>query len=289
MPLEDIYPGDASFRPATTTPSMVGYYGGGGGKDPMAEALKEYQQVMGPKNQTHPLENYLGAVDSPESYRTAMMQFVANGGKRPNWYTGNYDMDKGNIDVALNATMTPQQQEVRMEAQERLAATKESREANRALREKAQMQKDREDALKREDKEKARALRTIPSPTQLKSATDALETRLGADMFDQMPAEQRTAVAREISAKAKTRLATEGTDADYNSLVEEELDKTVASGRLTMGKEGSWFFNMGAEKPSFKPSSGKGPASAPAAALEYLKSHPEAKVQFKAKYGYVPD
>lgn len=251
MPVEQ-YAGDASFRPQTTSPTMVGYYGGGGGPDPMAEALKEYQQVMGPKQGVRPFENYLGAVDSPESYRTAMMQYVANGGKRPQWYTGNYDMDKGNIDVALSSTMTPQQQEVRAEAQERMAMTKESRDANRALREQTQMSKDREHAMKREDKDKALALRTIPNPAQLKSATDTLESRLGIPLFDAMPAEQRTAVSRQVAARAKQRLATEGTAADYNSLVEEEMDKAVASGELKMGKEGSWFFNRGSQAPSFK-------------------------------------
>jgi len=250
--------------------------------DAYSDARLRDQLGLPPKGRESktPLENYLGAVDSPESYRTAMMQYVASGGKKPQWYTGNYEMDQGNIETALEATMTPQQQLVRSESRERLAGAKESREASRLLREQAALAKDRENALKREDKGKALALKTIPSSDQVVKATDTLESRLGAEQFDAMPAEQRTAVARQISSRAKARLAMEGSAADYNSLVEEEMDKAIANGELKMGKEGSWFFNRGAEAPSFKPSSREpqaAPAGAPAANAKGWTLHVDSK------------
>ena len=217
--------------------------------DAYSDARLRDQLGLPPKDrvQKTPLANYLGAVDSPESYRSAMMQYIAGGGQKPRWYTGNYEMDKQNIDTAINATMTPKEQLIRQEAQDRIESTKVQREATQLYKEEQLRLREREMAAKRE---KVVPQKSVPTKDERNMALDATEEVLGADLFAKMPSEQQNGVAREVASRAKARIA-QGEKAEYGDILNEELDKLIAEGKLKPGKEGSWFFGMGGEAPSF--------------------------------------
>jgi hypothetical protein len=179
-----------------------------------------------------------------------MMQYLSAGGKKPAWYTGDYETDKVNIDAAIEASMTPMQQLTRKSQQENLQSLQENREAQLELRKQAQADKVREQVAKREAI-KPKTSEVIPTKNERVMADEALEGLLGSETYTQLPPEQAADVARTVAARAKAKMNTlEGKGVDYESLVQDELQELMAKGELKKGKEGGWF-GIGSEKPSF--------------------------------------
>lgn len=291
----------ASFRPQSNM--EVGYVGGGGGPDPMASAIAEYQRVMAPKN-THPMENYLGGVQSQEEYRPAMLQYLSNGGKQPGWFTGNFEVDKPNIDAAINATMTPQQQMVRQEAQQKSADLQEARQARLQLAKDVELRRAQDAAQKREG---MKAKISIPNRDDRLQALQVLGG-LAGEKFGGMPIQAQDAAAARAAAIAKSKVGTpEAQGVDFESLLGDAYNEMLLKGELKMPQESSFpygFMGMGqaGATANFKPQIGGGAAAPvappPTAAtvkrqptakdFELLKAHPEFKEAFKTKFGYLP-
>jgi hypothetical protein len=219
------------------------------------DKLKQSEGIPLTKSTAKPLENYLASVSGPDDYRTTMMQYLAQGGKKPSWYTGDYESDKGNIETSIAATMTPQQQLVRQDAHQRLADLQESRKARLEL----QKEKLAEQAKAQAAKQAGIANKTpnpnqiIPNKDQRSQALGALESALGSSVFSQLPPDQQDSAARTIAAKAKAAMMTpEGKGIDYETHLQDQLDEMMATQQLNPGKEGSFFGLIGGEKPSFK-------------------------------------
>lgn len=250
---------------------------------------------------THPLENYLGGVTSQDDYRTSMMQYISTGGKRPKWYTGNFEVDKPNIDAAISSTMTPMQQIDRENAKTRIADLKESKDARIELAKKAQDDKTKEDALKREGLEKKAVIAKREERLQAHTVIAGI---LGAEAIN-IPEEEINAIATRLASRAKTKFdPSEG--GDFEEALQNEVDGMIAAGELKLpepstglGKLGS-YVGLGTAKQDFKFNSrGAEPQAAAtpvtqgrptpnAGHMQYLKAHPEFKEQFKAKFGYLP-
>lgn len=233
-----------------------------------AEEAKREQQEMkyAASQKRNPIANYLSGVTGQDDYRSAMIQYLSAGGKKPDWYTGDYASDKMNIDTAIEASMTPREQLQRREAQQRLDQLQDYRQERLNLQKQAQQDKVREQVAKREA---VKPTQIIPTSNERKMANEALEGVLGADMFDQLPREQTNEVARTVAAKAKAKMATpEGKGLDYETLLQDELDELIAKGQLKKGKEGGWF-GIGSEKPSFTRAAKSNVPQAPAAGTIY--------------------
>lgn len=202
-----------------------------------------------------PLENFLGSVSDQESYRPAMMQFVASGGQKPTWYTGNFEVDKPNIEAAINATMTPQQQMIRQEAQQKSADLQEARQARIALQREALTNREREAALKREGMQRKAA---IPTRTDRLLAHDVLGGVLG-DAYSTMPQATLDAIAARAAAGAKAKSGTEeAKGVDFEELLQDEVNGMLQRGELKLPQKGTGmrgFLNVGQpELPAeFKP------------------------------------
>lgn len=254
------------------------------------------------KKPDKPLENLLGSVDSQESYRTAMMQYLAAGGRKPKWYTGNYENDQGNIAAAIGATMTPLQQMQRAEAVQR------NKDLEEARVERGKLAREREERLSREAALKREGMATKPAIPKRDERIQALNVLGGVlgEGFDQMSQREQDAVATRAASIAKQNAMSEdGKGVDFESLLQDAYNDMIAKGELKLPQEGTGlrgFLGFGQEsKPAgFSPKGttpqGQAPqgpstqkAQAPAAAIEYLKAHPELRDAFKKKYGYLPE
>lgn len=202
-----------------------------------------------------PLPNYLASAQDQDSYQTSMLQYLSQGGKKPQWYTGDFEQDQGNIKAAVSATMTPAQQLQRQEAEQRLQDLQEARKARIQLQKDSLEERKKQHALSREA---SKPSNLVPTKNEQQLVSDALESQLTPELFQQLPPDQANSVIREVSAKAKAIMkSTEGQGQDYNQIVEEQLAQMIASGRLKPGQEGSGlrgFLGIGqaSEKPSFQ-------------------------------------
>ncbi len=243
------------------------YSGDTSGADPMTQALAEYERVM---NKPHPpLENYLARVSDPESYRTAITQYQAAGGRTPSWYTGNFEQDRPNVETAVAASMTPQQQQVRQEAQQKALDLEEARTARIQLAKDTEARKAKEAALTREGLAQKNA---IPGKNERTTALYVLGGVLGDKFGNLSDREQDAAAARAASIAKQQKLSEEGKDVDFESLVSDAYTQMLASGELKMPEEGTTLGNLThgligtqAKPATFKPATGAAPV-APAAA-----------------------
>lgn len=233
--------------------------------DSYRDARLRDQLGLPPKGQevkVAPVENYLASVSGPEDYRSTMLQYLAQGGKKPKWYTGDYDLDKQNIETAIAVTMTPQQQLVRQDAHQKLQDLQEARQARLDLQKQKLNEQTRAQAAKQAGLEANQSLKAIPTKEQRTQALGALESALGTEVFNQLPIDQQDSAARMIAAKAKAALMSpEGKGVDFETLIQDQLDEMIAKGQLNPGKEGSFFGLIGGEKPSFKPGKTEQPAT----------------------------
>ncbi len=186
----------------------------------------------------HPLENYLGGVKSQEEYRTSMMQYIASGGKKPKWYTGNFETDQPNIEAAIGATMTPQQRMQRDEVKVRQEDLNETRDARIQAAKDSAVERQREQAAKQEGiKQKAATVTREDKVT----AHNVLGGVLGAD-YAKTPKVMLDAVAARVAAGAKKMLnKPEAKDADIEELMSEEIDHMIQRGELKMPDKGTFI------------------------------------------------
>lgn len=183
-----------------------------------------------------PFENFLGSVTDQESYRPAIMQYIAAGGKRPKWFTGNYEIDKPNIEAAINATMTPQQQLIRQEAKQKSADLQEARQARIEMQREALTNRERESALKREGMQRKAA---IPTRTDRLLAHDVLGGVLG-DAYSTMPQATLDAIAARAAAGAKSKSGTdEAKGVDFEELLQDEVNGMIQRGELKLPQKGT--------------------------------------------------
>lgn len=235
-----------------------------------------------------PLENFLGGVDSQESYRTSMMQYLASGGRKPKWYTGNYEADKGNIDAAIGATMTPLQQMQRAEAAQRNQDLEEARLARIQLAKDVEARRSREAALKREG---MAPKKIVPDKNERIQADTALASLLGEEAYNAMSHYSRMAVADKAASLAKTQMGTEeAKGVDYTSLLQDAYNELIASGELKLPQEGTGlrgFLGFGQEA---KPAGFSPKGSTPQDQVPQSPSAPSApaKVQSRADYDALP-
>jgi hypothetical protein len=219
--------------------NMLIRFSGAGPTDNIESAIAEYQKVMAPKNK-HPLENYLGSVSDQESYRPAILQYLANGGRLPQWHTGNYEVDQPNIEAAIASTMTPEQQMKRSEVQEKNKDLKEARNARIAIAQQTQKDKERMDAAKREGM--LQALK--PNREDRISAHNVLSGILGNDYLT-VPKDTVDAISERIASRAKTAMSDpENKGVDYESLMQEEVNDMILNGELKMPDKGSFLGNI---------------------------------------------
>lgn len=236
---------------------------------------------------SHPLENFLGGVDSQESYRTAMMQYIASGGRRPKWYTGNYEADKGNIDAAIGATMTPMQQMQRAEAVQRNQDLEEARLARIQLAKDVEARRSREAALKREGISEKPA---IPKREERIQALSVLGGMLG-EGFDKMSQREQDAAATRAASIAKQNAMSESSKGvDFESLLQDAYNDMIAKGELKLPQEGTGlrgFLGIGQEA---KPAGFSPKGSTPQDQVPQSLSIPSApaKVQSRADYDALP-
>lgn len=205
----------------------------------MAQALSEYRQVM---NKPHaPLENYLAGANDSDTYRTGVMQYMASGGKVPGWYTGNFDKDKPNIDAAVNATMSPQQQLIRQEAQTRMADSTESREARLKLQQETERRRAQDSAAKREGLQQQRA---IPSKGDRLQAHEVLGGIMG-EGYITAPQHVLNAAAEKAASIAKSQMSEPGAvGVDYESLLQDAFNDMIAKGELKLPDKGTYLGDL---------------------------------------------
>jgi hypothetical protein len=208
--------------------------------DDMTKAIEDYHKLMA-KPGGHPLENFLGGVDDQESYRPAMMQYVASGGKRPAWYTGNYEKDKSNIDTAINATMTPEQQMKRQEAQTKQQDLQETRAARITAVDRAATDKEKESASKREAL--AQKAMTVHREDRI-GAHNVLVGALGPDYLT-TPSNITDAISERIASAAKAKRGTpEAEGLSTEELMQDEVNSMIARGELKLPEKGNYLGNL---------------------------------------------
>ncbi len=191
--------------------------------------------------QEHPLENYLGGVKDQESYRPAMLQYLSNGGRRPKWYTGNYETDAPNINAAISATMTPEQQMKRHEVQIRQQDLEEQRKARNQLYKDKEAEREREAAAKQElGKQKAQSIGREDKLT----AHSVLAGVLGPD-YATTDKGTLDAMGVRIASRAKSMMnSEEGKGLDLEEAMQSAVDDMVLTGELKMPTEGTWLGRM---------------------------------------------
>jgi len=270
------------------------YIGGGGGPDPMVEALNEYKQAMQPKISV-PVENYLGAAHNQETYQAAMKQYQQRAGKTPGWFTNDYEHDKPFIETAIAATMSPKDQMIRKEAEQKIAQGDTKLKKWEDFKREQQRLKDREITAKIEGGEAKKSV--VPTDKEKVIVGELLKA---SEAYPNIDPKSIQAITDMAASRVKFRMIKE--KGDFSEMVREELDDIMDT--LVQG-QGSMFGLMpgkkklpGGDKPAVDKSSGAPPAkstkppgvpAAPAGAIDYLRQHPEAKEQFRQKYGYLPE
>jgi len=195
----------------------------------------------------HPLENYLGGVQSQDEYRPAMLQYLASGGKKPKWFTGNYEVDKPNIEAAISATMTPKEQAIRQEAQTKMVDLEEARQARIQLAKEVELRRSQDAALKREG---IKAQASIPKREDRLQALQVLGGILG-EGFGRLSLQAQDAAAAKAASIAKAKVGTpEAQGVDFESLLSDAYNEMISKGELRMPQAGS-FFNLIGSGPVF--------------------------------------
>jgi hypothetical protein len=238
---------------------------------------------------SHPLENYLGAVQSQDQYRPAMMQYLAAGGKRPKWFTGNFEIDKPQIEAAIAATMTPKEQAIRQETKQRMLDLEEARTARIDLAKEVEARRAQEAAQKREG---IKAKAAIPNRDDRLQALQVLGGLVGAG-FSQMPINAQDAAAAKAASIAKAKMGTpEAQGVDFESLLSDAYNEMILNGELKLPQEGTglrgWFgVGQPEQTAGFKPR-GAEPPAAPASSSEKPAPSAPVKVQSRADYDSLP-
>jgi hypothetical protein len=167
-----------------------------------------------------------------------MMQYIASGGKSPQWYTGNFETDQPNIEAAIGATMTPMQRMQRDDVKVKQEDLQVQREAQRQVKKDAAQQHIREQAAKQEGiKQKAA---TIGREDKL-TAHSVLAGVLGADYSTTDP-NMLNAISVRVAAGAKKMLNTpEAGDSNIEDLMQEEVDNMIQRGELKMPEKGTFL------------------------------------------------
>ncbi len=238
-------PYNESPSPIDSSAVRTGY--SGYGNDAMTNAIQNWNpgnewsnkgvpasienQVLPARTPAHPMENYFGSISSQEEYRPALMQYLAAGGKRMPFMTGNWEHDAPQIEAVVNATMTPEQQMKRREIEQRNAELEEARKAR------IQIAKDKEAARQREVAAKQEAAvqkaQSIGREDKL-TAHSVLAGALGPD-YAKTDKGTLDAMGVRIASKAKAMLNTEkGKGLSLEEAMQKQIDQMVLNRELVL-------------------------------------------------------
>lgn len=252
---------DASFRPHSNMEVM--YYGGGGGPDPMVEALNEYRAATQPKISV-PVENYLAAATSQETYGPAMKQYVGKGGHAPSWFTGDFAHDKPFIDTAVAATMSPKDQMIRHESMQKIQIGDERLKAYEEFKREQNRLKEREAADKQAGRESKKSL--VPTDKEKGMIDLLLKDR---EEYSTIDPKSIQAIGATVASRVKHRMAT-GDRGDFSEMANEEMDDIMHS--LIVDKTGGSLFGLLPGKKRFRPDSPEAKADAKPIAMPSSKT-----------------